>query len=457
MKKGGFSTYKQEFASLLVLAVPLVIAQLAQSSVGFVDTLMAGRLGGFEIAAVGLGNSTFFPLYLTGMGFMFAISPLVSNARGAGEIDPIGRSVRQGMWLAVFLSIPLMVLLWKVEALYDWTGQDPEVAAMSAQYLKAISFGLPAALLTVALRSFLEGVERPRVIMLILFLGLLVNIVADYALMFGRWGLPRLGVVGTGIASSIVFWVMFLAAFLYVKNSAYTKDFRVFSKLGKPDYTYFKKILQLGSPIAVFFLIEVALFAATAMMMGNLGPTELASHQIGIQIAAFTFMIPVGLSLATAVRVGFNNGQGDAEAARISGNTGMMAAAGVMVICAIVFWTIPRQIVGLFIDLSEPQNATIIATAMGILWVAGFFQVFDGIQVSAGAALRGLKDTKIPMLLAFLTYWGVGFSVGIYTCYGLEWGPEGLWWGLVAGLAAAALALGLRFKYLTSEKTNVQT
>ena len=175
----------------------------------------------------------------------------------------------------------------------------------------------------------------------------------------------------------------------------------------------------------------------------------MASHQIAIQIAAFTFMIPVGLSLATAVRVGFNNGRQDAEAVRISGNTGMMASAGIMVICAIVFWTIPEKIIGLFVDIKAQENAEILAIAMSILWVAGFFQVFDGIQVSAAAALRGLKDTKVPMFLAFLTYWGVGFSVGLFTCYKLGWGPNGLWWGLVAGLGAAALALSWRFFALT--------
>jgi len=415
---------------------------------------MAGRLGGLEIAGVGLGNSTFFPLYLAGMGFMFAISPLVSNARGAGDISPIGRSVRQGLWLAIFISIPFILILWNIEPFFIAIGQDLEVAAMSSAYLKAISIGMPAALMTAALRSFLEGIERPRTIMVILFIGLIVNIFADYAFMFGKWGFPALGVVGTGVASAIVFWCMFACALVYVLFSRHTKELKVFSTFGKPDFTYFKIIVRLGAPIAVLFLIEVTLFAATAMMMGSLGPMELASHQIAIQIAAFTFMIPVGLSLATAVRVGFNNGRRDPEAVRISGNTGMMASAAIMVVCALAFWLIPEKIVGLFVDIEAKENASIVATAVGILWVAGFFQVFDGVQVSAGAALRGLKDTKVPMYLAFLTYWGVGFSVGLFTCYKLGWGPNGLWWGLVAGLAAAAVALSWRFYLLTRVKSS---
>lgn len=412
---------------------------------GFVDTVMVGRLGQKALAGVALGNTVFFFCLIVCMGVVQAVGPMVSQAYGAGEKEPIERSVRQGLWLGAVLAVPAVVLLWNIAPVLRAIGQ-PSIAVEAAQgYLRAILGGFLPALWFMALRSFVEGLSRPLPVTIITFIGVVLNVGANYVLMFGMWGLPALGLEGTGWASTIVFWSLFLMLALLVVRLEPFAQYRIFTGLRTPDLTYFRELVRIGWPIGVSSGIEAGLFMITALMIGVLGTTALAAHQIALQCAAFTFMVPLGVGIAGSVRVGQAAGRGRTDGVRRAGYASMLLAGLFMFGAAILFWTVPEAIVSLYIDTAAPANADVAALAVSLLGIAAVFQVFDGVQVAAMGALRGLKDTRVPMVIAFATYWGVGLTTSYGLGLGLGWGAEGLWWGLVVGLAAAALLLTQRF------------
>ena len=436
---------RTEVRELVLLAGPVVAAQLGQISMGFIDTVMVGRLGSAQLAAVALGNTTFFFTLIMSMGMVVAVGPMVSQAFGAGEHDPIGRSVRQGLWLGVALFIPGFLILYNIAPFLRWIGQVEETVVLAQAYLRAIVWGFLPFLWFAALRSFVEAISRPWPVTFITFMGVALNIGANYVLMYGKLGFPAMGLVGTGWASTIVFWFIFLLLALYVQAIPRFNAYRVFSRLGKPDPQYFRELFRIGWPIGVSYGIEAGLFMVTALMIGTLGAMPLAAHQVAIQCAAFTFMVPLGIGIATSVRVGQAVGRRDPEGARWAGYLGIILSAAFMLCMAVLFWTIPRSIISLYLDLSNPANAEVVALAITLLGIAAFFQLFDGVQVAAAGALRGLKDTRVPMVLAFFSYWILGLSIGYALGFRTGWGSVGLWWGLVVGLAAAACLLTLRF------------
>ena len=439
------ATFYEELRDTLWLAGPVVAAQLAQISMGFVDTVMVGRLGQEALAGVALGNTAFFFGLIVCLGVVQAVGPMVSQAHGAGEHEPVERSVRQGLWLGVVLAVPAVFILWNIAPVLRAAGQPASAVDAAEGYLHAILCGFLPALWFMALRSFVEGLARPLPITIITLIGVALNIGANYVLMFGPWGLPALGLVGTGWASTLVYWTLFAMLALFVVRIEPFANYQIFGGLRTPDLTYFRELVRIGWPIGVSSGIEAGLFMITALMVGVLGTVPLAAHQIALQCAAFTFMVPVGVGIAGSVRVGQAVGRGRPEAARRAGYASMLLAGLFMVGAAVLFWTAPRAIVRLYIDPALPNNEDVAALAVSLLSVAALFQVFDGVQVAAMGALRGLKDTRIPMLIALFTYWGIGLSTGYVL--GLWWGmgAEGLWWGLVVGLAAAALLLFVRF------------
>ncbi|WP_457652396.1 MATE family efflux transporter [Rhodocaloribacter sp.] len=436
---------RTEVRQTLALAAPLVLTQLAQISMGFVDTVMVGRLGAGDLAGVALGSSVFFTLLMVCMGVVLAVGPMVAQAHGAEDVEPMGRSVRQGLWLGLAMAIPAVALLWNIAPVLRLLGQEEATIARTQAYLRAIAWGFLPFLWFVVLRSFVEGVSRPRPVTLIAFVGVGLNVAANYVLMYGKLGFPALGLVGTGWASTLVYWTMFGLLLLYVQAKRDFRSYRLFARLGKPDWHYFRKLFRIGWPIGASLGIESGLFMITVMMMGWISTAALAAHQVAIQCAAFTFMVPLGVGLATAVRVGQAAGRGDAAGVRRAGGVGIGVAALVMLGAAVAFWTVPRAIVSLYLDLGDPANDAVVATAVALLGVAAVFQVFDGVQVAASGALRGLKDTRAPMLIGLFSYWGVGLAGGYVFGFVLGLGPTGLWWGLVLGLGTAAALLGRRF------------
>lgn len=439
-----------EIRDTLVLATPVVITQVAQISMGFVDTVMVGRLGPEALAGVALGSTLFYTLIVVCMGVVMAVGPMVSQAFGAGDHATIGRSVRQGQWLAMILAIVFTLAIWNVEPALRLLGQSETNIAAAVSYLRAIVWGAFPFLGFVGLRGFVEGVSRPRPVMVIAFVGVFANIGLNWVLMYGKFGVPALGIVGTGIASATVFWLNFLALLVFVARERDFGIFRLFSTLGRPDGNMFRQLFRIGWPIGGSLGIESSLFMITVMMMGWISTDALAAHQVAIQCAAFTFMVPLGIGMAASVRVGQAAGRGDLQGVRWAGRAALAVSTTYMTLAALAFWLIPRGIVGLYLDLSVPRNEPVVALAVILLRIAAVFQIFDGIQVTAAGALRGLKDTRVPMLISVASYWIVGLTSGYVLGFKAAWGPPGLWWGLVLGLASAAILLVLRFRRSTS-------
>ena len=434
-----------EVRRTLTLALPLILAQLAQMSASFVDTLMVGRLGNTQLAGIALGGSIFFLTFLVCGGVLFSVGPTVSQAFGAGETKAAGRAAQQGFFLALLLSVPALVLFSQIGRILPLLGQEPGAVRLATGYVQAIAWGFVPALLTISLRGLLEGISNPRPVMYIAFLGVGFNALMNYLLMFGNWGFPALGLVGTGYASALSFWLSFALLVLYSVRTL--PQFEVFRFRGV-DSGVLANLLRIGLPIGLTLGFEAGLFSATAVLMGTLGTVPLAAHQIAIQSASFTFMVPLGLASATAVRVGQAVGRRDPAGVQRAGWVGVALSAGVMLVSALTFWLVPERVVGLYLELDDPANAAVVRTAVRFLAFAALFQVFDGLQVSAAGALRGLKDTRVPMLISLTSYWGVGLSSGVLLAFGLGLGGRGLWLGLVLGLVTAAFLLVGRFQRL---------
>jgi MATE family multidrug resistance protein len=393
---------------------------------------------------VALGHTVFFFFAIMGQGTVRAVGPMVSQAVGAQEPAVVARSVRQGLWLAGGFGVLILLVLSGMEPVLRWSGQSAVATEGAMAYLRAARWGLIPFLGFGALRSFVEGLSRPLPVTIISLIGVGLNVGANELLMFGHWGLPALGLAGTGWATTIVFSALFGALALFVHRTEPFAGHNVFRHIRRPDGTYLRELLRIGGPMGVSRGIESSLFLVTTVMMGTLGTTALAAHQVALQCAAFTFMVPLGIGMAGTVRVGQAAGRGDETAARRAGGVAVGLSALFMGATALLFVTVPRPIVGLYLDLAAPQNADVVALAVQLLGVAALFQVFDGLQVAAHGALQGLKDTRVPMGIAAITYWGIGLTTGYL--WGVRAGsPDGLWWGLVVGLAAAAVLLIGRF------------
>ena len=438
--------YFTEFKKLALLAAPLVLAQLAQNTMSLVDTIMVGQLGDKELAGMAIGSTTFFFSLMIFSGVLYAVSPLVANAVGSGDQQRIPRIVRQGFWVAAIAFIPAFILFWNSDHLLRAMGQKEYVTELSSQYLRAISFGMLPALLTVSLRGFLEGISHARPILLISLAGVAMNIFFNDALMFGRYGLPALGLVGTGIASTIVYTMIFVITAIYVWRCR--SEYKIFSELHRPDPSVISDLFKVGFPICLTVAFEGCMFTIATFAMG-LFPgdgKQLAAHQIALQSASFTFMIPLGIALATCVRVGNFAGAGDRVAARRAGRVGMLTAVFAMLPGLIVFAFFGRQVVGLYLDLDLSKHDTVIQFSIAFLQIAALFQIVDGLQVAASNALRGLKQTRAAMNLTLIAYWLIGIPACLVLGFSLGLEGRGIWYGLTIGLAAAAIMLTFRFE-----------
>ncbi|NJO77838.1 MAG: MATE family efflux transporter [Cyanobacteria bacterium RM1_2_2] len=434
-----------EIKACLWLAIPLAGAQLAQAATAFVDTIMMGWLGSATLAAGGLGASVFQALLLISTGIVSAVSPLVAAAYGGSQTAAVGKIVRQGLWLAAGLAMPMGLLLWSAQAWLPNLGQSTATINIALPYLRSIVWGVLPALGFAVLRNFVSALSDPRPVIVIMLSGTVFNILANYSLMFGKWGLPALGLTGIGLASATSLWGMFLALSLYILSQPRYRAYRVFKQLNQLEIQVLRDLIQVGIPIGVLAAVETGMFTLTTFLMGQLGTVSLAAHLVALQTAAVTFMVPLGISLATTVRVGQQLGQQNPAGARLAGWVGIGIAALFMSLMAILFWLFPQPIVALYLDIEKPDNAAVVALAKQLLIVAAVFQLFDGIQVSAAGALRGLKDTRIPMLIGIIAYWGIGLTSGYLLGIQLGWGGIGLWWGLAIGLAAASMVLTWRF------------
>jgi len=442
--------FAQETRATLRLALPLAAAQLAQVGMGITDTIMVGALGRDALAAGGLGSGLFFATGAVLQGALVGVGILVAHARGADELHKISSILRSGTVLAMFIAAVMIPVFWFAEPLLLAMGQPEILARDVAGYVQILTLCAPASMWLAVQRSYLAAMNHPRAVMVIGLGALVMNGVLNYGLIHGRWGLPELGLMGSATASAITVWGMALAMWVAIRV---TPDLRAHKVRGTVDWKLTFELANLGWPIAVTFGVEIILFMVSALLMGTIGTTALAAHNVTINIASLTFMVPLAIAQSVNVRVGFHLGAKRPLAARQAAGVALMLGIGFMSLMAVVMFTLPRQIALLFnLDPGLPTDAEVIALVAQLLLIAAVFQVFDGAQSIAAGALRGYKDTRVPMWLAAFGYWGVGFPIAWILAFPLKLGAVGLWWGLAIALAAAAVVLGVRLHRMSARK-----
>ncbi len=443
-------TYRGHIKAISILGFPLIGGHLAQFAIGLTDTIMLGWYGVEALAAVTLAGSFYFVLFLFGAGFGWAVMPMVATAAAEADETSIRRSTRMGLWLSLLYAALVMPLLWWSYPLLIATGQDPQVAETAAAYLRVAGWGLFPALVVMVLKSYLAALERTQIILWITVAAAIVNAITNYALIFGNWGAPELGVIGAAIASVVTQMVSLVAVIFYAVRVL--PEHSLFQRFWRPDWEMFSSVLRLGVPIGLTTLAEVSLFATSAFMMGWLGQVPLAAHGIALNLASATFMVHLGLSNAATIRAGNALGRRDRAHLERGAITAMVMSLVMSVLTIILFLTCAEPLISLFIEPDDPLRPQIIAIGTVLLAMAALFQLVDGAQVIALGLLRGLQDAKIPMVMAALSYWVVGIPASYY--FGFVRGMEGVgvWLGLVLGLAFAAVLLMARF-WLRSVKT----
>ncbi|KQQ91100.1 MATE family efflux transporter [Aureimonas sp. Leaf324] len=440
---------------MLLLGLPLIGAQLAQMSINVTNTILIGRLGPVELAAAVLTSQTFYVFWMFGSGFAYAVMPMAAAANGRRDTRAVRRSVRMGLWVVAAYSAVVMIPLWFTHDIFVALGQDPRVAELGGHYMRILQWSMLPYLATFVLRSYLSALERPRPVLVITVLGALINGLANYALIFGNFGLPALGLTGSGIASVTTSVFILAALVVYTRVLPALAPYDLWRRFHLPDWEAFAEVARLGWPIGATIVAEVGLFTAASVMMGWIGTVELAAHGIALQLASISFMVPLGLSSAATVRVGSAYGRGSAEDVSRAARVAMMVAIGIAFFAALLFWMIPERLIGLYLDLGQPDAARVLATAIPLLFVAAAFQLIDAMQVTASGVLRGLKDTRTPMLIAVGSYWAVGMPIAYTLAFPLGWQGIGVWWGLAAGLAVAAFSMTAR--YLQRERSGQVT
>lgn len=441
-----------EIKEFLKLAIPLVSAQLAQSVTGFADTVVMGRLGQETLAAGGLASITFMTLLNTATSMVVGVSPLVAAAYGAGDKSRVTQITRQGLWISVVLAIALMPIVGHLDALMLQLGQTSRTAALANEYLDVALWGIFPALGFTVLRSLVAGVSQARPVMVIAIAWTLFDIAGNYLLGLGMFGFPHLGLVGLALTSALSFWGRFLSLAVYILWHKQLRTYGIFQALHQIKPRIIWELLWLGAPIGIATAIEYGLFNIVTFLMGMLGTEILAAHQIVLQTTVVFYMIPLGMSYATTVRVGQWLGQQNLKAAKRAGYVSMVLGASSMTLMAIAVLIFPQQIIGLFIDLRDPANANVLSIAVPMLFVAALGEIVDGVQRTANGVLQGLQDTRVPMLLGFLAYWGAGLTSGYLLGFQFGLGGVGLWIGQSIGLAIASIAFIWRFRKLSSRK-----
>lgn len=429
----------------LVLGLPLAGSALAQMALHVTDVVMVGWYGVLPLAAVVLGASSFFIIYVLGSGFAKAVMPMVASALARGDEAQVRRDTRMGLWLSIGFGLLLLPVFWKSGAILLALGQDPEVAAIAEGYLQVVGFGLVPALCVTVLQSYLSALGRTQVVLAVTLAAVGLNIAVNWLLIFGNWGFPELGAQGSAVATIMAQIVSLVALGLYAGLLPDLGRFHLWQRFWRPDWQAMGQVWRLGVPIGLTGLAEGGLFQASALMMGWIGTAELAAHGIALEVAALTFMLHVGLSSAATIRVARFDGVGDRAELRRAARVAIVISLGVALASVALFLAIPGPIVALFLDLEKPESAAILAYGTVLLAVAALFQLADGMQVVALGLLRGIQDTRVPMWLAAVSYWLIGIPCSYFLAFQMGYGGVGLWFGLVIGLVCAAGSLMWRF------------
>lgn len=432
-----------ELKKLTTLSLPLILAQLAQSSMGFVDTVAAGRVSANDLAAVAIGSSVWFPLFLLLLGVLSALTPTISQAHGAGQHDVIRQVTPQGIYLGGLAGLFIMLILQQSSVILPWLNAAPELIPLIEGYLHGVSWGFPAIGICFALRYCSEGLSLTRPSMAVSFLGLGVNIAGNYVLVFGKLGFPAMGGVGCGPASALTMWAMFFGMLVVFWRGNTYRDLNMLRFTAPWCWSTLKQLLKLGLPIGGGLFIECSIFAIIALLLARFGAQSVAAHQIALNFTSMIFMIPLSIATALSVRVGYTLGKQRRHQMLRTVRCGIVGAILLALLSAIIMALLPFQCVSIY--TTDPQLRY---TAATLLFFAAIYQVPDAIQVTCAGALRGCKDTRTPMLIQTAAYWGIGLPMGCYLGLSLQWGASGFWIGLICGLTSAALMLLLRLRYM---------
>jgi MATE family multidrug resistance protein len=443
-----FPNWSAEARALVGLAVPLILGNVAWSLIAATDLLLLGRLGADAVGAGALTINLYNGFLVFGMGLGTAVSAMIARERGrrAHSVREIRRSVRQSLWTVVLICPPMWALFWHTETILMALGQDPGLSAKGAEIMDGLQWALLPYLCFFVLRNFVGALERPIWGVLIMAAALPINFVLGWCLIFGHLGAPRLGLFGAGLASSLTTLFMGVAMIAVILLDRQFRRYHLFGRFWIPDWPRFRQVWQLGLPIAITLALEVTVFNAATFLMGVLGRAPLAAHAIAIQIAALCFMVPMGIGQAATVRVGLRFGQGDRLGA---GRAGWIALALGVVFAgatALVLFLAPRPLIAIFIDLKSIANAEVVALAVSYLSVAALFQLVDCTQVIGAGVLRGLHDTRVPMLFAATGYWIIGIGVGTFLAFRTPLAGLGIWIGLAVGLTVVACLMVWRWK-----------
>lgn len=426
-----------------VLALPLIAGHVSTGLIGFVDAVLAGRHSANTLAAVAVGSAFWSLAIIVLLGVLLAVPPSVSQLNGAGRRDEVGAVFRQALWLALALALPLFGLLSLMGGLMGTIGIVPEVRPGAAAFLHGIRWGVPALALSMTMRFTSDGLGWTLPAMLLGFGGLIVLAPLGYTLMFGLGPLPELGAEGLGYASAIMLWAQAAIFAAYLWRARRFADIGLFARFDPPHWRSIVNLLRIGLPIGVTVLMEGGLFIGTALVIGRLGELQVAAHQIAINVATLCFMVPFGLAEATTVRVGHAVGARDAQGVRHAALAGYVIVFGTQLVSGGLLLFGNGAIAALY-----TRDDAVAGLAATLLLYAAAFQFPDGVQVLSAGALRGLKDTRVPMLIATLAYWGLGMPLGIGLAYGAGWGTQGMWCGLILGLSVAAILLSARVRRL---------
>ena len=441
------ATWRNEFKRLFKLAAPIVATQVAWVAMLTTDTAFIGRLGAEALAGASLSLMVFFIGYIVSMGVVMSTAGLAAQAFGARQPRIVRRVIRQGLWVTVLLTAPFVAVFGHSDLILEWTDQPPETLPHATAYMSSLMWCLPPAIAFTVLRNFVAAVGRPMAALWVMLAGVPLNAALDYGLIFGNFGLPRLELVGAGIATTLVNIVMMLALAAVIQWRRPFNKYQLFARFWRPDWQIFRQIFRIGAPIAGITVMEAGFFIGAVFVIGQFGAVAIAAHMIAIQMPHITFMVPMGLAQAATVRVGHAAGRGDVAGAYRAGWSAIAVAGAFGLAMTGLVLAVPEPFARLFLDTARDDAAQVLPLAVSLLFVAAFFQLADGFQAVAAGALRGLNDTALPMVIAGISYWGLGLGAAVWLAYGESLQTPGVWVGFVVGLTSAAFLQMWRFRH----------
>lgn len=447
--------YKSEANTLVKLATPVLIASVAQTGMGFVDTVMAGGVSATDMAAVSIAASIWLPSILFGIGLLMALVPVVAQLNGSGRQVKIPFEIQQGAAMALLISVPIITVLFQTKTILGLMDVEPLMAEKTNGYMAAVMFAVPAFLLFQVLRSLTDGMSLTKPAMVIGFIGLMLNIPLNWIFVYGKFGAPALGGVGCGVATTIVYWLMFAMLLGYVMTSNRVAHINVFAEFHRPQLKALIRLWKLGFPVAAAMFFEVTLFAVVALLVAPLGPLVVAAHQVAINFSSLIFMLPMSIGAAASIRVGHRLGENNVEGAMIASRVALIVAVILSLFTAALTLLFREQVALLYTD-----NRAVIEIALQLLLLAAIYQVTDAIQVVAAGTLRGYKDMTAIFNRTFIAYWILGLPTG-YILGMTDWivepmGAHGFWYGFIIGLTSAAIMLGLRLHWMHKQPEQTQ-